>query len=75
MIARAAVLLLLLSRLSLAQAPAKHVPTIDELLTIETIGGGAQISPDGNWVAYTVNGTDFKSERSHTRRRNPLRRR
>ena len=62
MIARAAVLLLLLSQFALAQTPAKHVPTIDELLTIETIGGGAQISPDGNWVAYTVNGTDFKSD-------------
>lgn len=38
-----------------------HVPTIDELLTIKTIGG-AQISPDGKWVAYTVTAGDFKQD-------------
>ena len=39
----------------------RHVPTIDELLTLKTIGG-AQISPDGKWVAYTVTNADFKQD-------------
>lgn len=39
----------------------RHVPTIDELLTLRTIGG-AQISPDGKWVAYTVTSGDFKQD-------------
>src|SRR5258706_5320090 len=39
----------------------RHVPTIDELLTIKSIGG-AQISPDGHWVAYTVTNADFKQD-------------
>jgi dipeptidyl aminopeptidase/acylaminoacyl peptidase len=37
-----------------------RVPTIDDLLTIKTIGYAA-ISPDGNRVAYTVRQTDFKA--------------
>ena len=39
----------------------RHVPTIDELLTLKTVGG-AQISPDGKWVAYTVGWGDFKQD-------------
>src|SRR5258705_982921 len=39
----------------------RRVPTIDELLTLKTIGG-AQISPDGQWVAYTVTNADFKQD-------------
>lgn len=39
----------------------RHVPTIDELLTIKSIGG-AQISPDGKSVAYTVMNGDFKQD-------------
>jgi len=49
---------------SLAQQPqssAKQVPTIDGLLKVETIGG-ARISPDGKWVAYTVSSTDFNQD-------------
>ena len=38
-----------------------HVPTLDELLTLRTIGG-AQISPDGKHVAYTVTYGDFKQD-------------
>mgnify|MGYP003694674747 CR=1 FL=1 len=37
------------------------MPTIDELLTLKAIGG-AQISPDGQWVAYTVTNADFKQD-------------
>jgi dipeptidyl aminopeptidase/acylaminoacyl peptidase len=39
----------------------RHVPTIDELLTVKSIGG-SQISPDGKWVAYTVTSGDFKQD-------------
>ena len=39
----------------------RHVPTIDDLLTLKSIGG-AQISPDGHWVAYTVTNADFKQD-------------
>ena len=39
----------------------RHVPTIDELLTLKT-AGGAQISPDGKWVAYMVTAGDFKQD-------------
>ena len=36
-----------------------RVPTVDDLLAVKTLGG-AQISPDGKWVAYTVTQSDFK---------------
>src|SRR6266568_4582402 len=39
----------------------RHVPAIDELLTLKTVGG-AQISPDGKWVACTVGYGDFKQD-------------
>ena len=39
----------------------RHVPTVDELLTLQTIGA-AQISPDGKWIAYTVVSGDFKQD-------------
>jgi dipeptidyl aminopeptidase/acylaminoacyl peptidase len=40
---------------------ARHVPTIDDLLTIKSVGG-TQISPDGKWVAYTIGYGDFKQD-------------
>src|SRR5262245_64418502 len=43
-----------------AQA-SRHVPTIDELITLKTIGG-VQISPDAKWIAYTVGYGDFKTD-------------
>src|SRR6266571_2250795 len=39
----------------------RRVPTIDDLLTIK-FAGGTQISPDGKWIAYTVNYGDFKQD-------------
>lgn len=39
----------------------KHIPTIDDLLMIKTING-AQISPDGKWIAYLINETNFKQD-------------
>jgi dipeptidyl aminopeptidase/acylaminoacyl peptidase len=41
--------------------PAPKVPTVDDLLALETVGA-AQISPDGKWVAYTVTRADFKQD-------------
>jgi dipeptidyl aminopeptidase/acylaminoacyl peptidase len=38
-----------------------HVPTLDDLLTIKSVGG-TQISPDGKWVACTVGYGDFKQD-------------
>jgi dipeptidyl aminopeptidase/acylaminoacyl peptidase len=43
-----------------ADAP-RHVPTLDDLLTMKTVGG-TQISPDGKWVAYTIGYGDFKQD-------------
>lgn len=57
---RVVLLLFVCAGTMLGQA-AKHVPTIDELLTLKTIGG-AQISPDGKWIAYTVGNGDFKQD-------------
>jgi len=42
-------------------AQAQHVPTLDDLLTLKSVGG-TQISPDGKWVAYTVGYGDFKQD-------------
>jgi dipeptidyl aminopeptidase/acylaminoacyl peptidase len=54
---------LLLVNLSVARTAAdgRRVPTVDELLTLKS-AGGAQISPDGKWVAYSVTETDFKQD-------------
>ena len=49
------------SSLTTAADTSRHTPTIDELLTLKSIGG-AQISPDGRWVAYTVTNADFKQD-------------
>ena len=42
-------------------AAQRRVPTVDDLLTIKSVGG-TQISPDGKWVAYTVGFGDFKQD-------------
>src|SRR6266852_5548178 len=63
MLKRLAALLCLLALATLAAfaADARRVPTIDDLLTIKSVGG-TQISPDGKWVAYTVGYGDFKQD-------------
>jgi len=63
MIKRCAVLFTLILSLAFSRALAadRHVPTIDELLTIKSVGG-AQISPDGKYVAYTAAYGDFKQD-------------
>ena len=48
--------------LVVSAAPAQpRVPTLDDLLTLKSIGG-TQMSPDGKWVAYTVSYGDFKQD-------------
>ncbi len=47
-----------------AAAPAetaRHVPTIDDLMSLKSVGG-PRISPDGTRVAYTVTETDFDQD-------------
>jgi dipeptidyl aminopeptidase/acylaminoacyl peptidase len=56
---RIAVALLVTSLAFAAEAP--KVPTVDDLLSIESLGG-ARISPDGRWVAYTIARADLKQD-------------
>jgi dipeptidyl aminopeptidase/acylaminoacyl peptidase len=42
-------------------AQTRHVPSIDELLTLKTVGG-VSMSPDAKWIAYTVGYGDFKTD-------------
>ncbi len=44
-----------------AAITARHVPTIDELLSLKS-AGSPQISPDGTKIAYTVMETDFDQD-------------
>lgn len=57
--------LLLLASLAFTGYGQKRVPGVDDLLNVKTLGG-AQISPDGKWVAYTVTETDWKQNGSLT---------
>src|SRR6266550_8337727 len=65
MLRRLAALLTLLTLGTLvmvfASEASPRVPSVDDLLTIKSIGG-TQISPDGKWVAYTVGYGDFKQD-------------
>jgi dipeptidyl aminopeptidase/acylaminoacyl peptidase len=56
-----ALLICLLVSICIAAQNARRVPTIDDLLTLKTVGA-VQISPDGRWVAYTVGSGDFKQD-------------
>lgn len=47
--------------LTLQAQTARRAPTVDDLLMIKS-AGGARISPDGKWVAYTVTETNFKTD-------------
>jgi len=46
---------------SLALSQSKHIPTVDDLLNLRTVGG-ARISPNGSAVAYLVTETDWKND-------------
>ncbi len=54
------IIILGLSAVSSAQAQ-RRVPSVDDLLTIQSVGG-TQISPDGKWIAYTIGYGDFKQD-------------
>ena len=54
-------LLVLLSLIGQSAYAQRHVPTVDDLLTLQTVGG-TQISPDGKWIAYTIGYGDFKQD-------------
>lgn len=40
--------------------------TIDDLLALQSVGN-PEVSPDGQWVAYTVRGNDMDEDKSNTR--------
>jgi len=61
MFKRLPILLLIIACLSLAASAQRRVPTIDDLINVKSLGG-AQISPDGKYVAYSVNETDWKQD-------------
>jgi dipeptidyl aminopeptidase/acylaminoacyl peptidase len=52
---------LLALALSFAALHAERVPTVDDLLHLKSAGGAA-ISPDGRYVAYTFTETDFDQD-------------
>jgi len=54
-------LLVLLAPIGQPAYGQRHVPTLDDLLTIQSVGG-TQISPDGKWIAYTIGYGDFKQD-------------
>ncbi len=53
--------ILLIIHLPAGAAAQKRVPTVDDLLNVRQ-AGGAQISPTGDRVAYTVTETDWKQD-------------
>src|SRR5438309_10619586 len=57
----ASLMLLALAAFAFPNDHPRRIPTIDDLLTIKSVGG-TQISPDGKWVAYTVSYGDFKQD-------------
>src|SRR5262245_45717519 len=61
MFKRLPILLLIVTSLSLAASAQRHIPTVDDLINVKSLGG-AQISPDGRYVAYAVNETDWKQD-------------
>jgi len=48
-----------------ADAPQKRAITLDDLARLQRVGGPA-ISPDGEWIAYTVSQIDTKEDKSVT---------
>ncbi|HQR33038.1 MAG TPA: S9 family peptidase, partial [Blastocatellia bacterium] len=51
----------LIATLTLTATAQRRIPTVDDLINVKT-AGGAQISPDGKYVAYTVGETDWKQD-------------
>jgi dipeptidyl aminopeptidase/acylaminoacyl peptidase len=55
------VLPLFIISLAITATAQRRTPTVDDLINVKSLGG-AQISPDGKWVAYAVNETDWKQD-------------
>ena len=55
---------LLAASLTLAQT-ARHPMRLDDIARFRNVGD-PQLSPDGQWVAYTVSAIDAKEDKSHT---------
>src|SRR5262245_40622681 len=56
---------LLCALIAFAQAPAKRLLKIEDMHAFRTVAD-PQISPDGKWVAYTVNSVDVAGDKSDT---------
>lgn len=50
---------------ALAQPPAQRLLTLDDLHTLREIDD-PQISPEGNWIAYTVSTVDIKEDKRNS---------
>ncbi|MGH9769802.1 MAG: S9 family peptidase [Blastocatellia bacterium] len=61
MFKRLSTLLLIIICLPLTTNAQRRTPAVDDLINVKSLGG-AQISPDGKYVAYTVNETDWKQD-------------
>jgi Tol biopolymer transport system component len=61
MIKRSVISLLLFISFIFTVNAQRRIPTVDDLINVKSLGG-AQISPDGKYVAYTVNETDWKQD-------------
>jgi dipeptidyl aminopeptidase/acylaminoacyl peptidase len=48
-----------------ADAPAKRAITLDDLARVQRVGSPS-VSPDGQWVVYTVSQTDTKEDKGQT---------
>ena len=57
---------LLLSPSAPAQTPSPRPITIDDYFQIHAVHD-PQLSPDGNWVAYTVDKSTLKTDKNETR--------
>ena len=51
--------------LGLAKAQDSHLPTINELMNIRSLGAAA-LSPDGQYVAYEIQRADYEAD-SHSK--------
>ena len=56
------ILLLTLAFPLLAQSPAKHPIGLDDIAKVQQVGRPV-VSPDGNWIAYTVRHTDTDADK------------
>lgn len=62
MLRLATILGFLVSSAALAESGERHVPSIDELMSIKSIRGVA-MSPDGSLIAYQIRETDFDADK------------